>query len=114
MSLVNCTCITLFALNLFLSLQIKFPKMTYQNKIEQKKNKINTKILILVRKVYFENLVYKRFINVLYTSRMNTCKYEINEFRLTGKDYYAFSCYLIYPWYRNSKDEIFISHIRKG
>lgn len=34
MSLVNC--ITLFALNLFLSLQIKFPKMTYQNKIEQK------------------------------------------------------------------------------
>lgn len=37
MSLVNCTCITLFALNLFLSLQIKFPKMTYQNKIEQQK-----------------------------------------------------------------------------
>lgn len=37
MSLVNCTCITLFALNLFLSLQIKFPKMTYQNKIEQEK-----------------------------------------------------------------------------
>lgn len=88
--------------------------MTYQNKIEQKKNKINSKILILVRKAYFENLVYKCFINVLYTSRMNTCKYEINEFRLTGKDYYAFSCYLIYPWYRNSKDEIFISHIRKG
>lgn len=39
---------------------------------------------------------------------MNTCKNEINEFRLTGKDYYAFSCYLIYPWYRNSNDEIFI------
>lgn len=37
---------------------------------------------------------------------MNTCKYEINEFRLTGKDYYAFSCYLIYPWYRNSTIEI--------
>lgn len=37
MSLVNCTCITLFALNLFLSLQIKFPKKTYQNKIEQEK-----------------------------------------------------------------------------
>lgn len=112
MSIVNC--ITLFVLYLFLSLQIKFPKMTYQNKIEQKKTKINTKILILVRKAYFENLVYKRFINVLYTSRMNTCKYEINEFRLTGKDYYAFSCYLIHPWYRNGKDEIFISHIRKG